>query len=516
MTSLYPSLLAVIYGRVSSVKQMAEGDGLESQLATCREFARSKGLMVEKEFSEVASGRLDTRKGMTELISYLRRSKGVKKAVIIDDISRIARDMGAYLKIKKEITDAGGSLVSPRHPYGESADEVLLEMLLAVMADHFSRKNAETSKDRTLGRMLNRYYAYSRLPRGYCYESSGKKGNKEVIRNEPDASIISELLTGFAAGRFQSIGEAKIFLENNPTFMQNAKKNTLSYTFVGDILRNRLYAGFYVVKTDGFPLVEGKHPKLISFSEHQAILERLEGRAVARVRKDVSSDFPLRGFVLCEACETLMTSNWSEGRAKPYPYYICRRRGCARYGKSIRREKIEAAFEDVLRRIQPEPSFMRIFSQMLQDAWKLRGRKDSQSSKDRKKRISEINRKIDLTMDRYVENVSDVVTSALERKLEKLHSDRACEEQKATRASDTTSNFSDVFEPAAPILEKPLKIWKKSTLEWRQAMIRMIFAQPAVYSRKDGFRTVNLTLPFRALADCCASEYGLVPHTYPR
>lgn len=33
---------AVIYARISSVKQATEGDGIESQVATCLEFANKK------------------------------------------------------------------------------------------------------------------------------------------------------------------------------------------------------------------------------------------------------------------------------------------------------------------------------------------------------------------------------------------------------------------------------------------------------------------------------------------
>lgn len=36
---------AVIYCRVSSIKQSTQGDGLRSQETRCREFARMKGTM---------------------------------------------------------------------------------------------------------------------------------------------------------------------------------------------------------------------------------------------------------------------------------------------------------------------------------------------------------------------------------------------------------------------------------------------------------------------------------------
>ncbi|WP_367648213.1 recombinase family protein [Ruegeria arenilitoris] len=511
MSNLDTKIAAVIYVRVSSSKQIKEGDGLESQLTICREFALKNNLDVEKEFRDIASGRLDQRKGMSSLLSYLKRSKGHTKAVIIDDVSRLARGMKAYLRIKEEIESAGGKLVSPRLRFGESADEILFEMMQAVFSQHFSQKNAETNKSRTRGRMLNGYYSFSRLPVGYLYVRSDNRGRKKVVRDEPVASILSELLSGFAAGRFETVGEAKSFLENDPTFMRYIGKSRLTYSYVSAILRRPIYAGRYSNLKWNIPLTTGKHSPLISYEEHHKILKRLDGKVVARVRQDVSEDFPLRGFVLCEACGNFMTANWSGGRSKHYPYYICRKHGCGRAGKSIRREQIEGEFESLLRQIQPEPGFVKVFSQMLRDAWELRRLKDRQSRRERKKRISQINSEIEKTTDRYVDTELEVVSSALERKLEKLHNEKAHEEHKLREFDLNSPDFSDAFEPAMRILSRPFDIWKKSTLEWRKAMLRMIFAAPAVYSHKQGFRTVNLTLPFRALEDLKASESGLVP-----
>jgi len=51
---------AVIYARVSSVKQTTRGDGLSSQETRCREYARYKGYEVIKTFADDMSGSLTT------------------------------------------------------------------------------------------------------------------------------------------------------------------------------------------------------------------------------------------------------------------------------------------------------------------------------------------------------------------------------------------------------------------------------------------------------------------------
>ena len=55
---------AVIYCRVSTTRQMVEGDGLNSQETRCREFARMKGHEVIEVFRDDVSGKFSDRPGM--------------------------------------------------------------------------------------------------------------------------------------------------------------------------------------------------------------------------------------------------------------------------------------------------------------------------------------------------------------------------------------------------------------------------------------------------------------------
>ena len=67
---------------------------------------------------------------------------------------------------------------------------------------------------------------------------------------------------------------------------------------------------------------------MISFETHTRILRNLEAGARPAARKDISADFPLRGFVLCNDCGKPMTACWSKGCRQHYPYYFCDTRGC--------------------------------------------------------------------------------------------------------------------------------------------------------------------------------------------
>lgn len=87
--------------------------------------------------------------------------------------------------------------------------------------------------------------------------------------------------------------------------------------------------------------------------DHQKIQDRLAGKAKAPQRKNLAADFPLRGFVACGDCGGSLTSCWSKGRISYHAYYLCHNRECESYGKSIRREKMEGEFDELLQGMQP-------------------------------------------------------------------------------------------------------------------------------------------------------------------
>ena len=127
---------AVIYVRVSSSKQKQKGDGLASQRTRCEDFARYKGLDVIEVFEDDASGGLIDRPGIQAMLKFIRSRRKQKTAVIIDDISRLARDLNAHWTLRDAISRANGLLLSPSVEFGEDSASVLLENLLASVAQN--------------------------------------------------------------------------------------------------------------------------------------------------------------------------------------------------------------------------------------------------------------------------------------------------------------------------------------------------------------------------------------------
>ena len=342
---------AVIYCRVSSAKQTVRGDGLGSQETRCREFAKYKGYEVAEVFRDDSSGSLTTRPGMQAMLAYLKAHRRRPHAVIIDDISRLARGLMAHFELRVKIGDAGGVLVSPSIEFGEDSDSQLVENLLASVSQHQRQKNGEQTVNRMRARMQNGYWVFQ-APVGYRYERVSGHG-KMLVRDEPNASVLQEALEGYASGRFETQVEVKRFLERQPSFPKDLPNGEIRNQRVYEMLTRVIYAGYVESPNWGVGLRKGQHEGLIDLETFETIQARLKRTAKAPARKDINADFPLRGFILCGDCCKPLTACWSKGKNKKYPYYLCPTKGCASYRKSIKREELEAQFEDVLQRLEP-------------------------------------------------------------------------------------------------------------------------------------------------------------------
>ena len=338
-----PGTKAVIYARVSSSKQMKVGDGLGSQEKRCRDYAKYKGCEVVKVFRDDMTGSLATWPGMQAMLSFLHKnSRKEEIVVIIDDISRLARGIEAHIKLRSSISNAGGILKSPSIEFGEDSDSLLVENLLASVSQHQCQKNREQTINRMKARTQHGYWTFQ-APIGYRYQRTNGHGNL-LVRDEPYASILQEALEGFASGRFDTQVEVKRFLESQPEFPKDLAGRKIRNQRIKDFLTRPIYAGYIEAPNWGISLRKGHHEGLISLETFEKIQKRLKDGAKAPARKDISSDFPLRGFVLCCDCGKPLTACWSKSHTgKKHPYYLCPTKGCPSYRKSIRRMCLKAS-----------------------------------------------------------------------------------------------------------------------------------------------------------------------------
>jgi site-specific DNA recombinase len=489
-------LSAVIYCRVSSKKQATEGNGLQSQETRCREYAGHRGHKVAAVFTDDVSGSLAVRPGFEDMLIYIRKNRASKPVVIIDDISRMARDVKNHFNLKESIFRAGASLESPSIEFGEDSDSILIEHLLASVSQHQRQKNGEQAKNRMRARMQGGYWVHN-PPLGFKYERSAN-GGSVLKRTEPLASIIAEGLEGFASGRFASKAEVKRFYEAHPEF-PICRHGFLTNQQIHRIVTNPLYAGYVESKVWGVTLRKGQHEGMISLETFERNQERLLGKAYVATRKDINEDFPMRGYVACGCCKQPLTANWSKGRNTLYPYYVCRHRGCEMFGKSVARAKIEGAYEALLRDLVPSHELFDLMLGLFRKRWAQSETRVKETRAAMKLEIAGIEKKITQALDMMVVSDNKTVLSAFERKIDELERQKLVIAEKTARCGTLAKGFDETFRTAFDFISSPWNLWENGTLEDKRMVLKLTLASHIEYDWKEGVRTAQLSLPFKVL-----------------
>ncbi len=500
---------AIIYCRVSSKKQRSQGSGLDSQEHRCRMHAMSKGYEVEAVFPDDVSGGGDfmKRPGMVALLQYLERHAHTNYVVIFDDLKRFARDTIFHWKLRHELAAYGAHVECLNFNFEDTPEGEFVETIVAAQGQLERKQNRRQTLQKMKSRLEKVYWVFQ-APVGYRYQKS-EGGGKVLVRAEPQASIIQEALEGYASGRFQIQAEVKRFLESRPEFPRDSKGEVRAQR-VTELLTRVTYAGYVESPDWGVSLRSGRHEGLISYETWQKIQHRLKENAKAPARKNLSKDFPLRGFVTCGDCGTPLTGGWSRGRHAHYHYYLCQKKGCESYGKSIRRDELEGEFETLLRSLKPTEGLFRLARAMFEDLWDHRLASLKSMNRSLEAEVVKIERKIGQLLDRIVDAQSSSVISAYEQRIAALEENRIEVKEKIVSCGRPVRGFDEMYRTAMDFLASPYKLWASDRLEDKRAVLKLTFADRLAYVRNEGYRTAKTTLPFKVLEHFCGGESRLV------
>lgn len=313
-----------------------------------------------------------------------------------------------------------------------------------------------------------------------------------------EASLVREALEGYAIGRFQSQAEVLRFLENYPYFPRGKNGHVLPKR-VSDMLNQPLYAGYICSEVYALDWRKGHHEPLISMKTHEKIQERRHGAAYAPAKKNIGQDFALRGFVCCAECGTVLKSSWSKGATKRYAYYLCQTKGCDSYGKSIPRAKLEGAFGELVKTMEPSPNLLALAKVMFKDAWTARLGSAKDVVQAAKRQIADADTQIENLLERIMKATNDSVIGAYEQKIGDLEKTKVRMHDNLAHQTPPAGRFEDTLELSMKFLSSPWKLWETGDITLRRILLRLAFTGQVLYHRNEGARTPEISLPFKAL-----------------
>ena len=244
---------AAIYARYSSENQRPES--IEDQIASCRKLARDKGITVNDEhvYSDHAtSGSRRDRDGLNALLEASRNHNF--DIVLVDDLSRLARDNFFMLSVLADLNFAGINVISVADGLDSTDDESKLGIQIRGI---FNELQLQDLKKKTLrGQIGQKKRGFSAGERVFGYKSFpygetivDKKGMPRPegykFEIEPrEAEIVLRIFHEFRDG--SSIHAIVKELNEDGVPGRNSVKQKWASSTVGRILGNEKYVGKWV------------------------------------------------------------------------------------------------------------------------------------------------------------------------------------------------------------------------------------------------------------------------------
>ena len=400
--------------------------------------------------------------------------------------------------------------------FDDSPEGKFAETIMAAQGQLEREQNGRQVAQKMAARMHSGYWVHT-APVGYKYQTIRGHG-KILFPDEPLASVIRDAFEGYAMGRFETQAEVLHFLDTCPDFPRN-KRGEIPRQRVKDILTNPLYTGHICSENYGISWLKGHHEALISLTTFEKVQERLKGIAKAPVRKNIGNDFALRGFVCCADCGVPLRSSWSTGKTRRYAYYLCQTKNCASYGKSIARDKIEGEIGALIKSLQPTKQLLTLAKAMFRHAWDGRRAQAQDAIRSGQRQLKDIERQVETLLTRIVESTNATVIKAYEARIGSLEKSRRILAEQLANQTEPKGSFDEKLEPVLTFLANPWKIWETGHTTLRRIVLKLAFAERIQYDRKEGARTPQISLPFKALGEitdsnvCFGAGGGTRTHT---
>ena len=485
---------AVLYVRVSTDEQANGPLNLINQERRCREYCQQRGWPVLETFTDPGkSARSVDRPEFQRMLAYCRTHRNTVRYVVVQDLSRFARNLQDQARTTSELLKNGILLRSASEAnVDETASGKLAGSIFGGFNEYYSNSLSEKMKERTRASVAAGRFPW-KAPIGYV--NTGAKDGPNITPDEKRAPLIRRAFDLMAKGRHKAADVLRMITEEGLT---TAKGHPLTKQTFQAMLRNPLYAGWVRLPSD--PDVEpimGLHEPIVSqetFDRVQAILDGRRPSVVAK--RKVNPAVPLRGFIRCDCCGTRLTGGSPQGRGgKKYPRYWCPNPECRKV--SLSKVRLEEEFGEALGRLRATPEAMRDFPKAAAKVWREKHVESEremtrlQTRLDQQKRymseLFKMRMRGEITPEEFNEQKADLAVTIYEI------------EEKMRLVADTLGAAESFLRFAELHLMDIRSVWEMAGPDERQRVQNLLFDGGLTYSPDEGILNRSNSSLFSAL-----------------
>jgi site-specific DNA recombinase len=232
-----------LYARVSTDEQR-EGQNIDSQIEEVRRFAAANQWPVYGVYKDEGwSGAVLARPDLDRLRDDA--SKGLFKAVVLNDVDRLARDVSHLGIIKRDLERHGVQIVFRKLPTSSSPTHDLMVNILGSFAQFERALIADrTRRGKRFKVEVRKLYVGSHPPFGYRYVCGDKKAGRDGhLEIDPvEAPIVRQIFEWVDA---EGLSARRVLIRLNATNYRPRNGGSWAKSTVNRILRCETYAGVW-------------------------------------------------------------------------------------------------------------------------------------------------------------------------------------------------------------------------------------------------------------------------------
>lgn len=480
---------AVIYCRVST-KEQVQNLSLPTQLKACRDYCDREGYDVAREFTDAGeSAKTTDRPEFQKLLEFCRLHKRDVQFVVFYNVTRFSRSTLDYSIVKSLLHRLGISIRSANEPISDDPVGNLTGNILAAIGQFDNDEKARRTKAGMQAALeLGRWPLQP--PLGYLI--GGPTGRGQLVSDPVRAPLVRAAFEEYGTGRHS---KTEVLRRVTALGLRSQAGKALTPQSIGNLLRNPIYGGWLNVPSWNLS-ARGDFEALVPEGLFRRVQRLLDGKgAPLRPHSRNRKDFPLRRFVACGHCITPLTGSWSTGRTRKYPYYHCRK--CGRV--SVKKQKLELAFAELLSLLKPEPGYMRLFKAIILDVWAARQGEAERLRSSLERVVRQKTERLDRIDDAFLHERT-IDRQTYERQRDQLREQVALAEMELADAVLEQFDVEGVLGFAEYLLGNVERLWMELGLDQKQQLQRVLFPEGL---RFDGekFGTAVTCLAFKQLAE---------------